>query len=454
VFVLVLATMTSAPSAALADETLWTDGVNGRFGPDDPMTFGAFRELSEIVSPAIVGLRVTVSLGGANLPGVGEARGEGSGFVIHRDGWIVTNNHVVEDARTVVAVFEDGTERVASVAGTDPRTDIALLKVESDEPLAYAHLGNSADLRVGDWVVAIGNPLGLDHSVTAGIVSALGRRDIRPEGRELYEDFIQTDASINPGNSGGPLLDINGHVIGVNTAVNTSADGIGFAIPIDMVKTLLPQLRHGAVERSWLGVRTGQVPADTATEFGLRPSEGAYVFEVVPGSPADDAGLRRGDVIERFGDEKLDEFRALPWLAATAGVGADIPIAVRRGNENIRVTVTMGRLPGAHNATSTIGATGPTAEAFGARFGDLTPDVAADLGVPDGAGVVVVSVSEDVPAARAGLRPGDVVVRVGDMPVASAAQLGEAVAELDENALVRLRIRRGGATVFVAFFPE
>lgn len=439
---------------ATAHAQIWTDGGEGRFGPDDPLTFGAFAELAEEVSPAVVYLRVTVSAGGSALPGVGEARGEGSGFVIHEDGLVVTNHHVVENARLISVVTMDGEEYPAEVVGTDPRTDIALVRMEVDEPLPVAELGESSDLRVGDWVVAIGNPLGLEHSVTVGIVSALGRRDIRPEGRDLIEDFIQTDASINPGNSGGPLLDINGNVVGVNSAVNIAANGIGFAIPIDMVKTLLPQLMEGEVVRSYLGVRTSSVPDDLRAELELAPRQGAYVVEVVEDAPASRAGLQRGDVIVDFGGTEIEESRELSWLASTAGVGAEVDVKILRDGDDQTLTVTMGRLPGSGTSTGPVGVNGPTAEAFGAEVGNVTPDVANDLGVPDGVGVVVVSIDEGAPAARAGLQRRDVIVMVGDVDVASVDQFQAAVEPLERGELVRLRVRRGSTTVFVAFFPD
>jgi serine protease Do len=462
-----LAAVALWPGAAAGQ--IWTDGGDTRFGPDDPLTFGAFADLAENVSPAVVFLRVTVSAGGASLPGVGEARGEGSGFIIHEDGLVVTNHHVVENARVITVVTMDGEEYPAEVVGTDPRTDIALVRMETDHPLPITPLGESSDLRVGDWVVAIGNPLGLEHSVTVGIVSALGRRDIRPEGRDLIEDFIQTDASINPGNSGGPLLDINGNVVGVNSAVSIAANGIGFAIPIDMVKTLLPQLMNGEVIRSYLGVRTGAVSPEMRDEFALGAQQGAYVVEVVDGAPAARAGIQRGDVIIKFGGVEIGEPRELSWLASTAGVGAEVEVELVRAGDRLdragtirsgrsgatrRVTVTMGRLPGSGESTGPVGASGPTAEGFGAVVANVTPDVANDLGVPDGVGVVVVSLDEGSAAARAGLQRHDVVVMIGDESVVSIEQFQDALEPLTPGELVRLRVRRGSTTVFVAFFPD
>lgn len=451
-FLLALLTL-CLPTVGAAQEQIWTDGGTDGFDEDDPLTFGAFAELAENVSPAVVYLRVTVSVGGAGLPGVGEARGEGSGFIIHEDGLVVTNHHVVEDARRITVVTLDGEEYPAEVVGTDPRTDIALVRMETDRRLPVAALGESSDLRVGDWVVAIGNPLGLEHSVTVGIVSALGRRDIRPEGRDLIEDFIQTDASINPGNSGGPLLDINGNVVGVNSAVNIAANGIGFAIPIDMVKALLPQLLTGEVIRSYLGVRTGSVPDELREELELRAEAGAYVVEVVDGSPASLAGLRRGDVIVEFGGSEIGEPRELSWLASTAGVGAEVHVSILRNGDTEELDVTMGRLPGSGSPVGPIGASGPTAEAFGTTVANVTPDVANDLGVPDGVGVVVVGLRPDSEAARAGLLRNDVVVMVGEEAVASIEQFEVASSALEEGQLIRLRVRRGSTTVFVAFFP-
>jgi serine protease Do len=235
----------------------------------------------------------------------------GTGFIISSDGYIVTNNHVVDGVDDVEVSFSDGRQAKASIVGQDPKTDIALIRVEGLKDLHALPLGDSDAILPGDWVIAIGNPFGLDHTVTAGIVSAKGR-DI---GQGPYDDYIQTDAAINPGNSGGPLLNLAGEVIGINSAINPQANTIGFAVPINMAKAILPQLReNGSVTRGWLGVAVQPITPELAQAFGLDKREGALVAQVTPGSPADEAGLQRGDVIVRFGDQAIGKMHDLPAI--------------------------------------------------------------------------------------------------------------------------------------------
>lgn len=438
-------------------DPLWTDGDDGRYGPDDPLTFGAFRELAAEASPAIVNIEVRVS-GGALVPTRRQAVGEGSGFIIHESGYIVTNNHVVEDAYAISVTLADGRAFEAEVVGLDSRTDLALIRIDPPEALPVVPLGDSSELMVGDWVVAIGNPLGFDHTVTVGIVSALERRDVSPEDRQLYADFIQTDAAINPGNSGGPLLDINGHVVGVNTAVNRAANNIGFAIPVNMVKTLLPQLVTGRVQRAWLGIRLDEVTVEIAEEFGLDRPVGALVTLVVEGSPADDAGLEVGDLILQFDEEVIETSRELPWLAAVAGVGSDVAVEVLRGDEELTLTVTMGELPGESEAGAEPDGihSGETrsARAEGLVVESLSPELANELGVPDGVGVVVIDVVSGSSAARAGVQRQDVIVDVNGTAANSLADFDGALDGLVRGDTVRLQIQRGDSLVFVTFDIE
>ncbi|MCB9507729.1 MAG: trypsin-like peptidase domain-containing protein [Myxococcales bacterium] len=431
---------------ANAQEELWVDAEGARFGPDDPLTFGAFRELAADASPAVVSLQVVVSLRDRG-EGVGTARSDGSGFIINADGLLLTNAHVVEGARSIRVVLHDGRELQGELVGSDERTDLALVRVASDDPLPFVALGDSSELAVGDWVVAIGNPFGFDHTVTAGIVSALGRRDVHPDGRDLYEDFIQTDASINPGNSGGPLLDVNGHVVGVNSAVRLSANGIGFAIPINMAKILIPQLANGEIQRSWLGLRAAAVPTGVVTPA----PRGAYVAEVIPGGPAASAGIQRGDVIVEFGGQALREHRELPWLAATAGVDAAVPVRLYRGATELDLTVTMGRLP-SESTGATLEGVESAVSVLGLGLADVSDELAPMLGMTAGAGAVVVTVDAGSPAGAAGVQVRDVIVAVGDESVSSAADVEARLNAAAAGDLVRLRLRRGTATAFVAFF--
>jgi serine protease Do len=275
------------------------------------------------------------------------AEGLGTGFIVSQDGYILTNEHVVGDAQQIRVRLSDRREYDAELVGADTTTDIALIKINSDTPLPAVPLGDSDKLEVGDWVVAIGSPLGLDHTVTAGIVSAKERRAINPGGRiSPYDDFIQTDASINPGNSGGPLLNTRGEVVGINSAVSTQGQGIGFAIPINMAKTILPQLNStGQVDRSWLGISIGEVPPDAVKAYGLADTKGALVADVVPGGPAEKAGLSRREVILAFDGKLIDRAEDLPWLASTAGVGKRVEVLVAGPNGKRTVQITLERLP-------------------------------------------------------------------------------------------------------------
>jgi serine protease Do len=272
----------------------------------------------------------------------GPRKGIGSGFLVHRDGWVVTNAHVVEGAASVDVDLGGGAPPLrARVVGADAESDVALLKVEADRPLPFIPLGDSDRLAVAEWVLVIGSPFGLDHSVTLGIVSHIGRADISPVGRPGTYDFIQTDASINPGNSGGPVLNLRGEVVAIATAVNATGQGIGFAVPINMAKEILGQLREkGRVDRSWLGI------AVRAPEAGER-SEGVVVTEVAAGGPAATAGLVPGDVITGFGGREVRSPSKLRWYASTAGVGRSVEVKVRRGDGPERaVQVSLAAPPG------------------------------------------------------------------------------------------------------------
>jgi serine protease Do len=269
-------------------------------------------------------------------------RSAGSGFVISADGYILTNSHVVQDAGEIRVSFMSGRELPADVVGLDVNTDIALIRVYADEPFAHLALGDSDPVRPGDWVVAVGNPYGLSHTVTAGIVSAKHRRDVLG-GR--YDDFIQTDAAINPGNSGGPLVDLNGEVIGINTAIKPAANAISFTVPINMAKKILPQLRaHGHAIRGWLGVVIQDVPPELAASSGLDRARGAWVQQVQAEGPAETAGIRRGDVIVSFDGVLLEDRRHLSRVVGDAVVDAVVEVVVVRDGERLALQVTVGEL--------------------------------------------------------------------------------------------------------------
>ncbi|MBI2897780.1 MAG: trypsin-like peptidase domain-containing protein [Deltaproteobacteria bacterium] len=273
-------------------------------------------------------------------------RSLGTGFVIDSEGYVITNNHVIEHASDIRVQTSSNEEVSASVVGLDDRTDVALLRI-SARNLVAPPLGDSDALQVGEWVVAIGNPFGLSQTVTAGIVSAKGRtgRDV-PIDPAGYYNFIQTDASINPGNSGGPLFNMRGEIVGINTAINAAGQGIGFAIPINMVKQILPQLRtSGRVTRSWLGISIQSVTRDAATQLGLPEPKGALVVEVFPGGPAASAGLRSGDVILEFDGQAIRDSSELPWLASTAGVGHIARLDVFRGGSQRQIQLRLVEMP-------------------------------------------------------------------------------------------------------------
>ncbi len=344
-FALALAAEPSGSPGARDDAPLFTE----LHGPAPRSPLPDLTRLVKAAMPAVVGVITTVA---PEHPGEAPAaprgssdelfdryhagtpkKGLGTGFVIHRDGWILTNAHVVEGATLVeVDLGEEGQRFPARVAGADAATDVALLKIEAAEPLPVVPLGDSDQVEIAEWALVLGNPFGLSHSVTFGIVSHTGRDDISPAGREGFYDFIQTDASINPGNSGGPVLNLRGEVVGIATAVNATGQGIGFAVPINMAKEIVGQLKeHGKVARSWLGVSVREVSRDLARAAGLGASRGVMVTGVTEGSPAAQAGLRVGDLITGFGGRRVRNAAALRWQAATAGVGRRVSVSIRRG---------------------------------------------------------------------------------------------------------------------------
>src|SRR5262249_37808127 len=343
----------------------------------------------------------------------------GSGFVISPDGHVLTNNHVVDEASQIRVKLSDGRELDAKVVGRDAKTDLALLKIEASG-LPVVPLGDSAQLQVGEPVMAIGNPFGLEQTVTTGIVSATGR----VIGNGPYDDFIQTDASINPGNSGGPLINTQGQAVGINTAIFSRSGGsvgIGFAIPVNVAKPVVTQLAAtGHIVRGWLGVGIQPVTADLARGFHLSGHEGALVASVVDGSPADKAGVKAGDVIVEYDGRKVAGADGRPRPVAQPAVGRSVPWTVGRDGKPVALTATVGRLAENEQAEAT-----PDNQAkptLGLALEPLTPELASELGVAAKRGVVVRGVEGDGPAANAGLRTGDVIVEVDRHPVGSVAE--------------------------------
>lgn len=385
-------------------------------------------------------------------PGVpGPSRALGSGFVIDPAGYVVTNNHVVEGAESVRIVLQDDSELVAEIVGTDPQTDLAVLKVEPDEQLPSLEWGNSdTQARVGDWVVAIGNPFGLGGTVTAGIVSARAR-DIQ---MGPYDDFIQTDASINRGNSGGPLIAVGGQVVGVNTAIFSPTGGnvgIGFAVPSSVAQPIVQQLRKsGTVERGWLGVHIQNLSEDLATAMGLDRDSGAVVTSVVTGSPAAQAGVEVGDVILRFAGTDIAELRDLPRAVARHPVGQTAEITVWRDGERVTLSTQIARLESeTGEQPQDVAETGD----LGLALAPLSSDTRARLGLDEGInGALVSRVVPGSPAAEQGVRPGDVIVRIGGNEVSSPDTVVSAISEAraKDKESIAVLLQSGDQRRFVA----
>jgi serine protease Do len=377
-----------------------------------------------------------------------ERRSLGSGFLISPDGYIVTNAHVVRDATRIRVRLASKDEFDAKLIGADPKTDVALIKIEPREPLPTVRLGSSAALEVGDWVVAIGNPFGLAQTVTAGIVSATGR----VIGAGPYDDFIQTDASINPGNSGGPLLNLDADVVGINSAIFSRSGGsvgIGFAIPIDLAKRIVDQLRErGRVVRGWLGVSIQDMTPELAHSFGFDRPHGVIVADVLQNGPADHAGIRRGDVIVEFQGRPILESHNFPALVADTPVGTQAEVKIVRDGKEQHLAVTVAELPERPRAPAA-----GTAEDWGIAVADLTPDLARRLGLPaQRRGVVITAVAPRSPAADAQLGPGDIIREVNRAEVRTVREYRAALAKAGPQVL--LLVQRGDLSSFVALRRE
>ena len=385
------------------------------------------------------------------------SQGMGTGFIISADGHVVTNNHVIENFDEILVQLNDGREVEAKVIGRDPSTDIALLKVEVDGKLPELKLGDSDAMRPGDWVVAIGNALGLENTVTAGIVSAKHRVINEPGGEQRrFDDFLQTDAAINPGNSGGPLLNLAGEVVGINTAIRRGANDVGFAVPINIARQVLPQLQEdGRVSRGWLGVRIQQLDDATADHLGLPDTSGALVAQVDAGSPADDAGLRRRDVITEFNGRDVADMEALPKLVAALPGGATASVKVIRDGKAKKLSVTLGELESSTVVASKTTSPDSDSNAYGLSVQELTPSIAQQLDLEDANGVVIAAVEANSPAAEAGLRRGEVILEVNKKAVENVAAFEKAMDAADpEKGILLYVLHRGGAATFVPLEPN
>lgn len=357
----------------------------------------------------------------------------GSGFIINRDGYIVTNDHVVKDAESIQVKLSTSDELYSGkVIGRDPKTDIAVIKINVKEPLQAAVLADSDSIQVGQWAIAIGNPFGLDKTVTVGVISATGRSGM---GIETYENFIQTDASINPGNSGGPLLNIYGEVVGINTAIVAAGQGIGFAIPINMAKQIVSQLiTKGAVSRGWLGVTIQPVTADIARSLGLEKARGTLINDVAPGGPADKAGIKAGDVLLAIDGKEVKDSHHLQILVAETPVNKRVELQILRDGTTLKIPTIIGSADGA-TAKQQQGA--PQENDLLGLIVEELPKSQQTKGIK---GVIVTDIAPDGPAAAAGFQPGDIIVAVNQKQVSSLA---------DFNRLVQASAKRGAATFFV-----
>lgn len=368
----------------------------------------------------------------------------GSGFIISHDGYIFTNNHVVEQADKILVKLSDGEkEYEAKVIGKDAKTDIALIKIKPDKSLPVAEIGDSDRLRVGEWVMAIGNPFGLEQTVTAGIVSAKGR----VIGAGPYDNFIQTDASINPGNSGGPLFGMDGRVVGINTAIVAQGQGIGFAIPINMANRILPDLKSkGEVSRGWLGVSIQDVTEDIAKTIKLKEPVGALIAEVFEGDPADKAGLKAGDVIIEVNDKPVKNSHELLIMVAGFSVGEKITMKVIHEGQEKRLTVVISERKEKVDRPA-------GNEYYGMAVQPISPEIAKHLGVSERSGVIIAGVQEGSPADEAGIRPQDIILQINRMKINSLKDYEREIKKAGDKEGVLLLIKRGRITTFVPLRP-
>ncbi len=440
----------------------------------------AFREVAKQVSPAVVYIQVEKEIESSQMsnpfggtpfgeeffrrffgepprqgqPKQGPKRrssGQGSGFIISADGYIMTNNHVVGDADKVTVQMLDGREYTAEIIGTDAPTDVALIKIDAEEKLPFLKLGNSDRLEVGDWVLAFGNPFGLSHTLTAGIVSAKGRTGI---GLTDYENFIQTDAAINPGNSGGPLVNLDGEVIGMNTAIFSRSGGymgIGFAIPINMVKNIRAQLvEHGSVTRGRLGVYIQDLNKDLAESFELKQTKGILVAQVVEGSPAEDADLKQGDVILELDGQQVEKVATFRNKIAMTRPGTEVELLILRDGKQKKIKVEIGTLEAADKESP---AGSKKLPKLGMSLQKLTDELAEQLGYEGAEGVLVAAVEAGSLADRAGISRGDLIEEVNRQPVTEPNQVKELIKE-SKKKTVLLLVRQGDASRYLALKLE
>ena len=375
----------------------------------------------------------------------------GSGVIVDKRGYILTNNHVIERADEIEVRLSDKRKFKATVVGKDPKTDLAVIKIDATGDLPVATLGDSGKVRIAEWVMAIGNPFGLDQTVTVGVVSAIGRSDV---GITMYEDFIQTDASINPGNSGGPLVNMSGEVIGINTAIVATGHGIGFAIPVSMARDVKDRLiAQGKVVRGWLGIGIQELTDELAKQFGVGPEDGVLVGNVMKDGPAEKGGLKTGVIIQEFNGTKITNLRQLQREVAQGPVNTPATVKVLREKQALSLTVVLGEQPTEVAAGPAESPTENT-DRFGFSVQDLTPELRDQFKLSADGGVIVSGVEADGPAARAGLRVGDIVAEANRERVSSAAAFTRILSQMRRGSNLLLLVQREGGSRFVVVTPK
>ena len=429
----------------------------------------SFAELAKIVTPAVVNVSTTSTI---KVPGnpfkqffgsqdepygdffrkfFGDIpdremkqRSLGSGFIVDKEGYIITNNHVVSGADDIKVRLADGNEYTAKVVGRDPQTDLALIKISTLlKDLPTLALGSSDNMQVGDWVLAIGNPFGLEHTVTQGIISASGR----VIGSGPYDNFLQTDAPINPGNSGGPLVNLKGEVIGINTAIVAAGQGIGFAIPSNTAKAVIAQLREkGKVTRGWIGVSIQSVTPELAPSFGMEKPVGALIADVATDGPAEKGGIKQGDIIVFFDGKAVKTSSDLPWIVAETPVGKIVDVKVMRQGKEVDLKVKMEEMTEQRVASQM----GEPSQRFGLTVDNIKPEWKKQFKITVRSGVVITDVTPDSPADDAGLQTGDVIREVNKKPVKDLKDYRKAISQAVENKAVLFLVNRGSQTFYVS----
>ena len=371
-------------------------------------------------------------------------RSLGSGFIIDKEGFIITNNHVVEKAEEIKLKLVDGREFDAKVIGRDPKTDLAIIKISSVfKDLPVLSLGDSDKTRVGYWVLAVGNPFGLEHTVTQGIISARGRAI----GAGPYDNFLQTDAPINPGNSGGPLVNLKGEVIGINSAIIASGQGIGFAIPINMAKSVISQIKEtGKVTRGWIGVSIQAVTPEIAKAFGIKEARGALVGDVITGGPADSAGIQRGDIIIAFNGKKVKSMSDLPRIVAETPVGKDANMTIIRDGKKMSLKVPVAEMTEEKLASQMT----PRDEKLGMTVDDITPQLAQELNIKDETGVIVTDIEPHGLADDAGIEVGDIIKEINRKSISSVKDFKGAMKKTEKGEPTLFLVKRGNQTFYLS----